>query len=187
MITEEKVNPWVNLLQCPNYIRPRLYTPYYEEAKSALRSRAGGSGANSNSTECLGYPSSSSSNQPQTTLAYLNSLGRMKTLRPIIPDTLYMIDDGNGVVSYHTGGNGGAGGHHHHHHHHRQIDECSKSNNGKEHGEDARNSEEKAGNTETGGNGDGDEGGRSGVVDELGKLNKEISQWFQLRWKYKIN
>jgi len=88
MITEEKVNPWVNNLQCPNYIRPRLYTPYYEEAKSALRSRAGN--AQSNSTENLNpaAPFQSSSH-----LAYLNSIGRIKTLRPIIPDTLYMIDN----------------------------------------------------------------------------------------------
>ncbi|CAL8069962.1 unnamed protein product [Orchesella dallaii] len=87
MITEEKVNPWVNNLQCPNYIRPRLYTPYYEEAKSAFRSRAGNQ---SNSTENLNpaAPFQSSSH-----LAYLNSIGRIKTLRPIIPDTLYMIDN----------------------------------------------------------------------------------------------
>lgn len=28
MITEEKTNPWIN--SSPGYVRPRLYTPFYE-------------------------------------------------------------------------------------------------------------------------------------------------------------
>lgn len=71
MITEEKSNPWIHSTGL--YVRPRLYTPFYEEAKAAMR-------------RCGNHPTLSS-----IALDASNSLGR-KTLRSVIPDTLYMID-----------------------------------------------------------------------------------------------
>jgi hypothetical protein len=80
MITEEKANPWIN--SSPAYVRPRLYTPFYEEAKSSLRQRA-----TTVSSTGIGLSAVSDHNLTAT-------MGR-RTLRSIIPDTLYMIEDGN--------------------------------------------------------------------------------------------
>lgn len=84
MITEEKTNPWIN--SNPGYVRPRLYTPFYEEAKSSLRQRT-----TTVSSNGIGISAISEHNLTA------NTLGR-RTLRSIIPDTLYMIEDGGNAA-----------------------------------------------------------------------------------------
>jgi hypothetical protein len=81
MMAEEKTNPWIN--SSPSYVRPRLFTAFYEEAKSSLRQKT----ATTVSGNGMGMSAISEHNLTAT-------MGR-RTLRSMFPDTLYMIEGGN--------------------------------------------------------------------------------------------